>query len=421
MTTATRPVAQPVAQPTGKPAGKPFEEQIGKSSAGPVDKSALEPDSQPISGRSPGGPAGQPIRTAPKSPGGPSARHGTDIGTAVTATDRDASDASTTTAPIDGAATRGARPRGWLVLAPPGVTLGLLAIGALGTGFVGRFRSAESPRARAFTSLLEFDLWSALVGASIALYAAVAWAMTYAIRERWRHPADRPRPTALAILLTGTAILAVAVFTILRFFTRSGSTPVPLDGVRWRMPLLLGLGMLAALPGAVGLWDIQAKLLRLSARIPKEPGTPPPPDALRELDRAWRDAMRFLTGGSLIISTAVVDVGALRNALLAYGIPEQRFPASSVLLYGAFFSVMFALVFLPVVLLWRSVAARLLAAAVGIPEPDGLNDEWLARRGRLMTFLHLDLSLMKVLKPALGILAPLVTGALSLFLPGSGR
>lgn len=323
--------------------------------------------------------------------------------------------------PVARAAPHLSRPGVRLVAAPLGVTLGLLAVAAFGTGFVGRFRAAETPEARSFTSLLEFDLWSALVGASIALYVAVAYAMSYAVRQRWRHPVDRPAPWAVGVLLAGAFLLMGAVFRVLRFFMPPGTTPVPLDGLWWRMPLLLVLGMLAAVPGAVGLWDVQCRLLRLSRRLPTEPDVLPPVGALRELDRAWRDALRFLTGGSLIISTAVVDAGALRNALLAHGMSQQAFPASSVLLYGAFFSVMFALVFMPVVVLWRSVAGRLVEATVRIPEADELTEDWVERRARLVAFLRLNVSLPKVLAPAFGILAPLATGVVSLFLPGGGR
>ncbi|MFI9227560.1 hypothetical protein [Streptomyces rimosus] len=323
--------------------------------------------------------------------------------------------------PVARAAPHLFRPGVRLVALPLMVTLGLLAVAGLGTGFVGRFRAAESPEARAFTKLLEFDLWSALVGASIALYVAVAYAMAYGVHRRWRHPVDRPAPWAVAALALGAVLLMGAVFGVLRFFTPPGTLPVPLDGLAWRVPVLLVLGMLAAAPGAVGLWDVQVGLLRLSRRLPTEPGVLTPAGALRELDRAWRDAVRFLTGGSLIISTAVIDAGALRNALLAHGAPEKTFPASSVLLYGAFFSVMFALVFLPVMVLWRSVAGRLVEVTVRIPEADELTEDWIERRARLVAFLRLDLSLPKVLAPALGILAPLATGAFSLFLPSGGQ
>ncbi|KOT54565.1 MULTISPECIES: hypothetical protein [Streptomyces] len=323
--------------------------------------------------------------------------------------------------PVARAAPHLFRPGVRLVALPLTVTLGLLAVAGLGTGFVGRFRAAESPEARAFTKLLEFDLWSALVGASIALYVAVAYAMAYGVHRRWRHPVDRPAPWAVAALALGAVLLMGAVFGVLRFFTPPGTLPVPLDGLAWRVPVLLVLGMLAAAPGAVGLWDVQVGLLRLSRRLPTEPGVLAPAGALRELDRAWRDAVRFLTGGSLIISTAVIDAGALRNALLAHGAPEKTFPASSVLLYGAFFSVMFALVFLPVMVLWRSVAGRLVEVTVRIPEADELTEDWIERRARLVAFLRLDLSLPKVLAPALGILAPLATGAFSLFLPSGGQ
>ncbi|KQV09932.1 MULTISPECIES: hypothetical protein [unclassified Kitasatospora] len=95
------------------------------------------------------------------------------------------------------------------------------------------------------------------------------------------------------------------------------------------------------------------------------------------------------------------------------------FPPSYLLMYGAFFSAVFAFVFMPVAMQWRSVTVQLVNSVAPVPEAANLDDKWLARRSHLTTFLRLDLSLPKLLAPALGILAPLATSALSLVLPSS--
>ncbi|MFE9097260.1 hypothetical protein [Streptomyces sp. NPDC007264] len=287
---------------------------------------------------------------------------------------------------------------------------------------------------------LEFGLWSALIGVSLAIWVAVAGVAGQALLDRWRPARFRPGGRALAVLGTGMLTFNAVIFSSLRFFLRSTShsqsAPVPLDGIVWRMTVLVVLGQLCALPALLGLWDVQARLVEL-ARNRRMPGTTVtvtaptsaplptdvPADGLRTLERLWKDTMKYLTCAALIISTAVINTGALRNSLLAH---EKRtpgfdvdFPAGHVLLYGAFFSVLVAMIFLPVMLQWRAMAHRLVETAFPLPSPDRLTPEWLERRSALVSFLRLDLSLSKLLSPALGILAPLGTSALSLVLPGS--
>ena len=78
-----------------------------------------------------------------------------------------------------------------------------------------------------------------------------------------------------------------------------------------------------------------------------------PPSSARSLRRNLRPSSFTPVQGhdrsptaSVAVSLAVVVTGALRNALLAYApaIWEVAFPASTLLLYGAFFTVAFAAV-----------------------------------------------------------------------------
>jgi hypothetical protein len=69
-------------------------------------------------------------------------------------------------------------------------------------------------------------------------------------------------------------------------------------------------------------------------------------DRVEEQRTLWRCSVLSLATASVAVSLAVVVTGALRNALLAYApaIWEVAFPASTLLLYGAFFTVAFAAV-----------------------------------------------------------------------------
>lgn len=315
------------------------------------------------------------------------------------------------------------------VLVPVGSPLVLLAVAALGTGLLVRFHAGESAEAKSFMGLFEFGLWSGLIGVSLALWIAVAAVAANALYERWRQPANHPGRAAFCVYGAGLLGVGLAVSTALGVLPPKADpwypSPFPWDGAAWRFTVLVLLGQLAACPVIVGLWDTQARMAQMARRISgsgSAPDAAPADDSLRELHTLWKDAVKFLTCGLIIICMAVIDTGALRNALLAYAAQtpgvEVDFPASYVLLYGAFFSVMFAFVFVPVALQWRGLAHRLVESTSPIPAPGALTADWMDQRAALTSFLRLDLSLTQALSPTLGILAPFAASALSLVLPG---
>lgn len=322
--------------------------------------------------------------------------------------------AATTTPTPDGASSPTPspqqRPSVRAALTPVAVTLGLLSIAAVGTGFIARFHAGETEHGRILMGRLEFGLWSVLIGVSLAIWAAVGTVTGWALYTRWKPRATRPQGRVLAVYVAGAVAFNVVIFSAMVVLNNSSRDPdggtFPLDGVVWRMSALVVLAQLASLPSVLGVWDVQTRLTDLAARFPP-PGTAgdTPQGALQLLDQLWKDSMRHLTCVSLVISTAVIDTGALRNALLSYGRQASvqiDFPASHVLVYGAFFSLIFALVFIPVALQWRALAHRLVETAQRVPEATGLTSEWLEQRAALTTFLRLDLSLPKLLAPPWG-------------------
>lgn len=99
----------------------------------------------------------------------------------------------------------------------------------------------------------------------------------------------------------------------------------------------------------------------------------------------------------------------------------ERFPASALLLYGAFFTAAFAAVYMPTLLRWRARARQLVDAIYRTPG-DGKPDEtWTKGRAALEQLLGINIGIMAQLSGMLAIFGPLVTSLLAGFVPSSPR
>ena len=93
--------------------------------------------------------------------------------------------------------------------------------------------------------------------------------------------------------------------------------------------------------------------------------------------------------------------------------PGTRFSAALVMAYGAFFSALLALVFLPaartLTTVGEALADQLLEESLGTRKRWG---EWMGERQAIRAWLGLEDNAMKVLQDSIAMLAPLV-GSLS--------
>ena len=136
--------------------------------------------------------------------------------------------------------------------------------------------------------------------------------------------------------------------------------------------------------------------------------------ALRE---TWPRVERCTAAMAVVVTSGVLSVGALRVALLQEGAEAGEVPgAQQVLLYGLFFAVFVAVVVIPLVLAYRRRAAEYLEAAYPAKDPPGdASDE-----SRVSDLLYLARGPLRDPWAVLGVLAPVVTGALAAYLPGLG-
>ncbi len=247
-----------------------------------------------------------------------------------------------------------------------------------------------------------------------SLGVGVAWLM--ALRAA---PELRPAARRAGTRLTGRDQLGYALGTVLLvlgiflFLYNTGQTERT-----WQIPHMQG--RLAGVVLAVGVTGVPwvYLLLTTSAGL----GRWEPRHRLSGLLETWDVLMGCLTVFAVLVVISLVPTGALRALWLAQHEDTDRlagqFPASDVLLYGVFFTVVLAAIALPVVAAWRAEARRLVSDAYPVTTVEDLTDEWEKGRKRLEEVLHLDKGILRNPLTAFTVFTPLLTSVLAGFVPG---
>jgi len=124
---------------------------------------------------------------------------------------------------------------------------------------------------------------------------------------------------------------------------------------------------------------------------------------------------RLLLILSLMIGAVVFATGSLRSALIAAGSTPSEFPATNVVLFGALFSAMLALLFAPAYVELRELQRRIRDSISRIPDDGILPDSWHLERERLSALLQLDSSSLEAIRSATLLLGPFFTALVTLF------
>jgi hypothetical protein len=135
---------------------------------------------------------------------------------------------------------------------------------------------------------------------------------------------------------------------------------------------------------------------------------------------AWRAILQSqLAALGAVIALSTLTTAAFRTAILAaYPRHAQEFPVAGVLLFGAWFTGILALVYVPPSERLRRHAQALVDGA--FPIPDQFDGDWqqqLQRRRDLTSALRIDETSQNSIQNALIIGGPLITSALTLLIP----
>jgi hypothetical protein len=123
----------------------------------------------------------------------------------------------------------------------------------------------------------------------------------------------------------------------------------------------------------------------------------------------------------MMVTLATLSKGALRQAIVATGSPADiaRFPTEYVLLQGAFFTGLMALLYIPIHARYVAAGEHLVESIFPFTSPGlDLTDlgKWQANRRRLEELLLLHSKAVNDVRASVTILAPLATGVISVWL-----
>lgn len=288
-----------------------------------------------------------------------------------------------------------------LVVLGAGIGIGLVLVGPSGDrGHQGFIRAPG------------FPLWLATIAVQTALWTVVAPTL-------WREIVDLHRATGPARSLLALPALLTAALVLLVFARPRPDGP---DSPLWaHQPKMAVLTLVAAvgvgLPALHGIALVHDRVRR------HRPGGLTPADLVVAVV-AQDYIRRYLATAGTVIGLAVLAAGALRRAVLLYdpgGEQAAHVPAESVLLYGAFFTALLLVVYVPAHLSLQRLCLDLREFHFPIaqmPSPTSAAfKDWVEGRDRLDAMTHAQVTPLQQLQSGVFILTPLLSAVVAGLLP----
>jgi hypothetical protein len=272
---------------------------------------------------------------------------------------------------------------------------------------LGSGHTAESQR---FAALPEFRVWTWAYAAYAAAAAAVGLATLPAFRLLGQ-AAGRPA-TIWAVAAWAVVGLLITIF---------GPRALPAHSPLWLQSERVTAANLVCgifvTPSFAGLLLVQTRLSALRRETPSRVAADRAGGVVVELLWLRAALQRFLVSFGVLISSGLLATGALRGALLADGVSADVIPGISLLTYGAFFTALAALIFVPAYVAWQGQVVHLKDNLYPVPENGLPSRDWHQARSDFDNLLSARSSAGSVFAAAFGVLAPLAGGLVTALIP----
>jgi hypothetical protein len=272
------------------------------------------------------------------------------------------------------------------------------------------FQATTTEASQAFIRTGEFAVWLFLIGVSCVVMFTSLFILAGDLRKLWKYSRSNRLDLGISTLLVTLLYLVPILFTRI-----SAGSPAdfPLVYHGEKISILYALGYICTIiPGVFGIWLIRQGLLDEIRDIQ------PAAEYLRRYDFFREMLQRFIMILGILVTLVTLNTAALRDAVIAVGgATEARFPVIAVLTYGAYFTLMLLIIYLPTYNTLLEAGRRIRDVYAPIPEPNEENwDKVMARRKTLEESLQLHLSAQQHLQTSVFILAPLISGIFSVLL-----
>lgn len=305
--------------------------------------------------------------------------------------------------------------------------LTVLVIGALFGLFILFFNFHWwDDRHRDFAGMSTFVLWAGLMSAQTALWAlGLAWLLPSLAglcrRDDDTEDVRRELFGRKSELWLSIAALSVTIGLFLVPAAVIKSWPNYMPSHDWKLGILTLTGVIAGLVAASGVWLTHGRLKQLLSASDLSDR-----QVLDEFLSLQSGFYRFLGTLGAILGLLVLATSAQRQTVLAYVVysaPDPKHPPhidygyQFVLVYGLFFSILVAAVFLPTYLTSVSLGSRIRDAVFPPVAPTWPRwEQRLAKRETLGSLLNLQGGPFAQLKASIAILTPLLGSLVGLLL-----
>jgi hypothetical protein len=288
------------------------------------------------------------------------------------------------------------------------IAFGIIGLGGLPENGTRRFGSA-------FRHSGEFRMWVFLLVVQTAMWAiGAALLLSPEMRRPLRHVwADARLPVFASVAAT-----AVPLVTFVTVVSLKSNLHYPL---RWHREKVLALSLIGIGVALIGIAELA--LVRFALERAPTGGTAKDIEHYLTLRTLLQ---RVLGVEGAIVGAAVLSAGALRNAVVAYNqihtkyesVPDpSKFPREFVLIYGAFFTLLLAMLYVPVYFRLLDVGRENVKNAC--EDADPRSEAWLAayeKRKKLEEYLQLEVTTSAGFRSGVAILTPLASALVALLL-----
>jgi hypothetical protein len=271
------------------------------------------------------------------------------------------------------------------------------------------FGSGQTTQSDKFVHTTGFAVWAASIGVQTAYWAVIAGPLWVDLAAAWRQA--QPGRSAM-LTLAGALVLILIVFPS---FSLAGQVSWPLwgQGMKTRALTIIG-GLVVGVPALSGIVLVQRDV---SGREAGQIGR----DDVSAALQARSKILRFLSIAGVVIGLAVLAAGALRKATVPGFVADSDFPQEGILLYGAFFTGLLLLVYVPAHLALKRLGMQIRdhyfpLSQMPAPDSDSFKG-WLDKRTTLETLLQLNVTPSQQLQASLFILAPLISAVITSLVP----
>jgi hypothetical protein len=321
----------------------------------------------------------------------------------------------------------------------------IVLAGYLGSDTAGAVRTPPCDCDAPSVHTREWQVWIATVSAGLAVAIVLALHGIFRLARipgRWP---DRAKVGWWTVgLYAGAALIWVLMLgrAVKELVHDPRSWPFDME---WRLEFVPTVGLLCAIPWLALTWLCHKAVhpYRISRHALRETvqdankssrSLTDTNDDIAALQQIWSQIVAIALALAVLVAVSLIPTGALRNLWLSKDVKgatdeetkaimkrlEESFTTTDVLLYGAMWALVAAVVVIPLVASWRASAQSVIDAAYPPDTTTATNTVALTTRQSLESMLNLSSGILRNPLTVLTVATPLVTAALAAFVPEIG-